>query len=59
MKKIRHTVQALIQDKKGANLVEYLLLLALIAIVVIAAARTFGTAVSSKMDEKRGEVEGL
>ncbi len=54
-----NSIRRLLQDKKGANLVEYLLLLALIAIVVIAAARTFGTSVSSKMDEKRGDVEGL
>lgn len=52
-------IKRLIEDKEGANLVEYIILVALIAIVVIAAVRTFGTAVSGKFDEKRGEVEGL
>jgi Flp pilus assembly pilin Flp len=56
---MKKQIQQLIQDKKGANVVEYIVLLALIAIVVIAAARTFGTAVSTKFDQKRGNVEGL
>lgn len=56
---MKKQIQKLIEDKKGANLVEYILLVGLIAIVVIAAARTFGSAVSSKMDEQKGEVDSL
>jgi Flp pilus assembly pilin Flp len=56
---MKKQIQQLIQDKKGANLVEYIILLALIAIVVIAAVRTFGESVQGKFDEKRGDVEQL
>jgi Flp pilus assembly pilin Flp len=56
---MKKQIQLLIQDQKGANLVEYIILLALIAIVVIAAVRTFGTAVSGKFTEKEGEVQNL
>ena len=35
-------------DERGANLVEYLLLLAFIAIIVLVAVRTLGDNVSSK-----------
>lgn len=52
-------IKRLIEDKKGANLVEYIILLALIAIVVIAAVRTFGTSVSTKFGEKEQEVNAL
>lgn len=56
---MKKQIQQLIQDKKGANLVEYILLVGLIAIIVIAAARTFGQAVSTKMGEQEGEVNGI
>ena len=59
MEHIRNQIQNIIKDEEGANLVEYLLLLALIAIVVIAAAKTFGSTVSSKFQEKEGDVSGL
>ena len=35
-------------DERGANLVEYMLLLAFIAIIVLVAVQTLGTTVSSK-----------
>src|SRR5262245_16911142 len=41
-------IRALIQDKKGANLVEYIIVVAVIALICIAAFRTFGTAVTAK-----------
>ncbi len=36
------------RDERGANLVEYLLLLAFIAIIVLVAVKTLGGTVSSK-----------
>jgi Flp pilus assembly pilin Flp len=56
---MKKQIQQLIQDKEGANLVEYIILLALIAIVVIAAVRTFGESVKGKFEEKEGEVQQL
>lgn len=38
------------RNERGANLVEYLLLLAFIAIIVIVAVKTLGTTVSTKFD---------
>ena len=40
-----------IQDEEGASMVEYALLVALIAVVVIAAALFLGEAVSEKFSE--------
>jgi pilus assembly protein Flp/PilA len=40
-----------IQDEEGASMVEYALLIALIAVVVIAAALFLGEAVSEKFSE--------
>lgn len=56
---MKKQIKQLVQDKKGANVVEYIILLALIAIVVIAAVRTFGESVSSKFNEKESDVQGL
>jgi pilus assembly protein Flp/PilA len=55
MEKIRR----LIQDKRGANMVEYIIIVAVIALVAIAAFRTFGTAVNDKVKQKEGEVGSI
>lgn len=45
--------------ERGANLVEYLLLLTLLAIVVIAIVRLLGQEVSTKFPEAESEMSGL
>lgn len=55
MEKIRR----LIQDKRGANMVEYIIVVAVIALVAIAAFRTFGKAVDSKVKEKESDVSAI
>jgi pilus assembly protein Flp/PilA len=45
-------IKKLLQDKRGANMVEYIIVVAVIALVAIAAFRTFGTAVNSKTEER-------
>ena len=45
-----------IQDEKGASMVEYALLVALIAVVVIAAALFLGNQISEKFSEVGGTV---
>jgi len=47
-----------IREKKGQSLVEYALILALVAIVVIAALTTLGRSASNKMNEVSTELEG-
>lgn len=56
---MKKTMKQLVQDKKGANLVEYIALVALIALAVIMAVQTFGDSVNGKFEEKAGEVDGL
>jgi pilus assembly protein Flp/PilA len=48
MNKIRATLAAFVRDEDGATMIEYALLVALIAIVVAAALVTLGTAVKTK-----------
>ena len=48
MKKIYSTLAAFINDEEGATMIEYALLVALIAVVVAAALVTLGTAVKTK-----------
>ncbi|MBX7144326.1 MAG: Flp family type IVb pilin [Oligoflexia bacterium] len=45
------------QKQKGASLVEYALLVALIAVVCIAAVTTLGTAASSKFSSVAGAID--
>ncbi len=45
-----------IQDEEGASMVEYALLVALIAVVVIAAALFLGNQISEKFSEVGGTV---
>ena len=48
MKKVRATLAAFLRDEDGATMIEYALLVALIAIVVAAALVSLGTTVSAK-----------
>ena len=48
MKKIHATLAAFIRDEDGATMIEYALLVALIAVVVAAGLVTLGTAIKTK-----------
>jgi len=52
-------IRALIQDKRGANMVEYIIVVAVIALIAIAAFRTFGTTVNGKVLQKSGQVGAI
>lgn len=52
-------IRRLISDKRGANMVEYIIVVAVIALIAIAAFRTFGQSVSKKTDEKSKEVDKI
>jgi len=47
------------REKKGQSLVEYALILALVAIVVIAALTTLGRSASNKMGEVSNTMESV
>ena len=48
----------IIKDERGASMVEYALLVALIAVVVIAGALFLGGAIETKFDEVGSTVDG-
>jgi len=48
MKKIHATLAAFVRDEDGATMIEYALLVALIAVIVAAGLVTLGTAVKTK-----------
>ncbi|MFO0569452.1 MAG: Flp family type IVb pilin [Polyangiaceae bacterium] len=52
-------IRALIQDKRGANMVEYIIVVAVIALIAIAAFRTFGQNLNNKTNQKAAEINGL
>ena len=56
MKKLAATVKWLLSDEQGATMVEYALMVALIAVVVIAGATLLGTNISSKLTAVAGKV---
>ncbi|MGZ8375777.1 MAG: Flp family type IVb pilin [Gemmatirosa sp.] len=51
MRKLVPAVRRLVGDDRGATMVEYALLVALIALVVIGAVTVLGTAASTKLDQ--------
>ena len=49
----------LLGDTRGANLVEYIILVGVIALIAIAGFKTFGGNVRGKVDEQAGSVSGI
>jgi pilus assembly protein Flp/PilA len=47
---IQHEIRRLVRDEEGASLVEYVLLVALIAVVCIAAVTLLGQSAKGKFD---------
>jgi Flp pilus assembly pilin Flp len=47
------------RDQRGANMTEYIILLALIAVIVMASVKVFGTVVHNKFDEDRKKVQNI
>lgn len=52
-------VRRLARDTRGANLVEYIMLVGLIAILCIVAFNQFGGAVKAKLTEEKGAIDGI
>ena len=46
------------RDEEGATAVEYGLIVALIAVVMVVAVRSLGTSISTKFDQVAGELNG-
>jgi len=56
--KIRQ-LKTLARDTRGAGFVEYIILVGLVALFCIAAYRVFGAAVTAKVTEQAGAVQGI
>jgi pilus assembly protein Flp/PilA len=49
----------LVKDTRGANLVEYIILVGVIALIALAGFRIFGTNVQAKINEQGASVSGI
>ncbi|MDB4940628.1 MAG: hypothetical protein JWP97_162 [Labilithrix sp.] len=56
---LRSLVRALRRDVRGANFVEYMVLVALAVGAVLAGAKTLGGAVQEKANSEKGEISGI
>ena len=52
-------IQKLVRNTEGAGMVEYIILVGLVALFCIAAYRTFGGAVSTQVTTQAGQVSGI
>ena len=59
MNKMTTTRRRLYTDNRGANLVEYIILVGVIALVGLAGASVFGSSVSSKFGEQADAVSKI
>lgn len=59
MNKMTLATRNLVKDTKGANLVEYIILVGVIALVGLLGATVFGSSVSSKFEEQAGKVSEI
>jgi Flp pilus assembly pilin Flp len=55
----RYGIRRLIKDQRGANMVEYIILVGIVAILAIAAFRYFNTSVRAKVNQQGDTVNGL
>lgn len=51
-----NTAKALVKDTRGAGMVEYIILVGLVALFCIGAYRAFGTSVTAKVNQQAGQV---
>lgn len=53
------STKKLLDDKKGANLVEYIILVGVIALIAIAGFKIFGTSVQKKIQDQASSVDDI
>jgi pilus assembly protein Flp/PilA len=57
--RLRRQSRALVKDDRGANMVEYMIIVGVIALVSIAAFSAFGDSVKGKIQEEGGKVGAI
>lgn len=53
------TMMRLLRDRKGANMVEYIILVGMVALIAFAGFKYFGSQVTSKINQQGGAVGGV
>ena len=52
-------MKKLYRDQRGANLVEYIILVGLVALIPLVGFKTFGFKVRSSIDDKTTKIQGI
>jgi pilus assembly protein Flp/PilA len=59
MNKMTLATKALVKDTRGANLVEYIILVGVVALIALAGFKIFGQKVNSKINDQASTVGGI
>jgi Flp pilus assembly pilin Flp len=59
MNKMTLPKKGFLQDTRGANLVEYIILVGVVALIALAGFKIFGQKVDAKIQEQSGKVGGI
>jgi pilus assembly protein Flp/PilA len=59
MDKMTLANKGFLKDTRGANLVEYIILVGVVALIALAGFKIFGQKVDKKIQEQSGKVEGI
>jgi Flp pilus assembly pilin Flp len=54
---MQHRINSFVRDQRGANLVEYIIVLGFVALLAIAAFSKFGKGLTAKVDEQTKSLE--
>ncbi len=57
--RIRNQAQSLVVDRRGANMVEYMIIVAVVALACIMAFTAFGSSIQKTIKSEGSKVEGL
>jgi pilus assembly protein Flp/PilA len=55
----KNALARLVKDTRGANLVEYIILVGVIALIALAGFKVFGGNVQAKISDQAGQVSGI
>jgi Flp pilus assembly pilin Flp len=59
MDKMTAANKSVLKDTRGANLVEYIILVGVVALIALAGFKVFGQKVDAKIQEQSGKVGGI
>jgi pilus assembly protein Flp/PilA len=59
MDKMKLATRNLLADKRGANMVEYIILVGVVALIALAGFKIFGQKVNSKINDQASTVGGI